>query len=162
MLDIQAMDSSFKTNDKGSDAICELLLPAGVYFIGDPCYAFGPDDDPEWQELVNIGGSYGIFATVEGHPFAAYNTAYGDGFYPGHDDLENISFPVDAGLVGVIPEVLTEKFAQGSEHAESEAKGGLLTRIEFTNNVRIWSDHLNTIHIETIDGNFKGTIPTDI
>ena len=89
-----------------------IELPPGEYYIGDPCYVIGKGHrvavgyrdcwiefleetdycrDPNKQEYRGI-------------KFFASNTAYGDGCYPAYvKDIGEFSFPVDAGMLGVIP-----------------------------------------------------------
>lgn len=78
-------------------------LPAGKYYIGDPCYVI---DDEVWGEFLDPFWSSrpaGVF-DFDGHTCACFNTAWGDGQYK----LEPIGdwLPVDAGIIGAIPAVL--------------------------------------------------------
>lgn len=82
------------------------ILPAGRYFLGDPCYTAGKDD-AAWQQWVDVAdeGSNGftdkiVGGSYNGHPVIACSTAHGDGSYMSSfgDD-----FAVDAGLIGVVP-----------------------------------------------------------
>jgi hypothetical protein len=72
-------------------------FPAGRYYIGDPCYVLAEND---W--LPHEGPNYdeGLFTYKGKHCFAD-GTAYGDGCY--RDNRRN-SYPVDAGLIGILPE----------------------------------------------------------
>ena len=94
------------------------VLPAGRYFLGDPCYTAGKDDD-SWQKWVDVadlssggfsepiaGGSY------NGYPIIASSTAYGDGTYFGNDGEE---YSVDAGLIGVVPEAVIDGMGLSQE-----------------------------------------------
>lgn len=78
------------------------FLPSGFYWVGDPCYAF--DSQNEWMALLDSSGDYGSLAILEAFAcdkrFVASRTAHGDGVYS--DSLGN-EFPVDAGLIGVVP-----------------------------------------------------------
>ena len=86
-----------------------ITVPAGTYWLGDPCYAV-PDAD--WMPLLN---SCDFFnhpkGTVRGHHVYASGTRWGDGQYRGTDGH---SYPVDAGLIGLVPEALVTE-APGSE-----------------------------------------------
>lgn len=76
-------------------------IPAGSYFVGDPGYAF--DDHGLWMELLesaNFREQDLLQARARGHRFVASGTAYGDGTY---EDGEGRRYPVDAGLIGVVP-----------------------------------------------------------
>lgn len=87
------------------------ILPAGRYFLGDPYYTAGKDDD-SWQKWVEAADlSSGGFtepiagASYNGYPIIASSTAYGDGTYFGSNGEE---YSVDAGLIGVVPEAVIE------------------------------------------------------
>lgn len=77
-------------------------LPAGTYYIGDPCYVF---NDDYWSDICNK-----LFANedwknmnkiVINETFIYMaSTFYGDGEYK--DQFMN-SYPVDAGLLGIVP-----------------------------------------------------------
>lgn len=84
----------------------EVTVPAGEYFLGDPCYAV-PDED--WMPLLE---SCGYFAAdkanpngspvgeVRGFKVLSFGTKWGDGVYP--DQFGN-AYPVDAGMIGLTP-----------------------------------------------------------
>ncbi len=85
----------------------EVVVPAGQYAIGDPCYAV-PDQD--WDELLL---SCNYFQNPIGHVkdgmqkffVLAFSTKWGDGCYRGTDGKE---YPVDAGLIGLVPAEMIE------------------------------------------------------
>jgi hypothetical protein len=85
------MKPKWVENDDGS-----FTLPAGKYYIGDLCYANKLSD--VWNDFCNLffNQPHGVVASIE---FFAANTAYGDGEYSGSNGY---SFPVDAGLIGII------------------------------------------------------------
>lgn len=71
-------------------------LPAGTYFIGDPCYCF--NDHSYWGKILGANNYYKeIFTSDEGFVTAAEDTAYGDG---GYLDQWGNNFSVDAGMIG--------------------------------------------------------------
>ena len=80
----------------------EVMVPAGKYWLCDPCYAVPSD---LWMDLLNscefferpIGK---VEADGEVYQVLGFGTAYGDGLY--HDQFNN-AFPVDAGLIGLTP-----------------------------------------------------------
>lgn len=81
----------------------EVEVPAGHYILGDPCYAV-PDD--EWMELLE---SCDYFENPIGkitrrdksyYRIVAFGTRWGDGCYDGTDGN---MYPVDAGLIGLVP-----------------------------------------------------------
>lgn len=69
-------------------------LPGGVYWIGDLSYVL----EDFFEE--GLDGTEGAHATKEGHPFAIYRTAYGDGIF---EDSEGDEYGVDAANIGCIP-----------------------------------------------------------
>lgn len=81
-------------------------LPAGTYIVGDPCYSFESQED--WMGLLESGGLHDkpmprimeCEVPEKGLSFVASGTAYGDGRY---EDQFGNSYPVDAGLIGVVP-----------------------------------------------------------
>ncbi len=80
----------------------EVQVPAGKYWLCDPCYAVPSD---LWMDLLNscefferpIGK---VESDGEVYQVLGFGTAYGDGLY--HDQFNN-AFPVDAGLIGLTP-----------------------------------------------------------
>ena len=85
-----------------------IRLPAGKYFIGDPCYAIREtkDNPDRWSDFCEA-----LFATdsnysnqelleFEGKKMFAAGTAHGDGCYEGSDGF---GYGVDAGLIGCVP-----------------------------------------------------------
>ncbi len=95
------------------------LAPAGRYFLGDPCYTAGKDDD-SWQKWCEVADlSSNAFnepicgASYNGYPMVASSTAYGDGSFWGSNGEE---YSVDAGLIGVVPEAVIK--GMGIQEAE--------------------------------------------
>lgn len=85
-----------------------LLMPAGRYFVGDPCYTAGIDDNAwqKWCKVVDKSGNDEVLAaTYNGLPVVGLHTAYGDGQY---FDESGGSYGVDAGLIGAVPAQLIE------------------------------------------------------
>ena len=81
-------------------------LPAGKYWIGDPCYVF-PDEghmESKWDELLDVveffKTPYGELDNGKIKVWAA-STAYGDGCYTANNGK---TFRVDAGLLGIVPQ----------------------------------------------------------
>lgn len=75
-------------------------IPAGTYWVGDPCYAdsnrehwdaYGASND--WFQSSPIGTDGDAWCVGIG-------TKYGDGVYRDQDGRE---YPVDAGMIGVTP-----------------------------------------------------------
>ena len=86
-----------------------VLVPAGEYWLGDPCYSV-PDD--LWDDLL-VSADYfrKPVGTVNDHMVLAFRTAYGDGTYTDQDGNE---YPVDAGLIGLTPVALVSDEPFGS------------------------------------------------
>ena len=94
-------------------------LPAGKYFIGDPCYVF----DQDWDDIVDL-----IFGTADtlihnGRQLFVATTAYGDGSYRGSNGFE---FGVDAGLLGAVPVELMSKTPGPKDGVIIDAPHGLV------------------------------------
>lgn len=100
-----------------------ISMPPGDYWVGDNCYAVPNERWMEWLEAANYE-SADRFLLAElslpdhapgwGEQFsvAAVHTAYGDGTY---FDQEGRGYPVDAGMIGVVPvEIATEEPGWGS------------------------------------------------
>lgn len=87
------------------------ILPAGCYWIGDLCYVF-PDKGPMgnyWDKIIEKNDCFTKGQLTEFDEgkikIWADDTAFGDGVYPSNI---NFNFPVDAGLLGIIPEETVE------------------------------------------------------
>jgi hypothetical protein len=87
-----------------------MELPAGKYWIGDPCYVI---DDTLWDEFVKVSLHNHKSVPVtefEGLEMFADGTSYGDDVYPGTNGFE---YGVDSGMLSVVPVALCE-----NAHAE--------------------------------------------
>lgn len=84
------------------DAVSERSLPAGLYWVGDPCYAY--EDHKVWMRLLEAAGYLEnpriLDAQIPGDQFIASGTAFGDGCFL---DEEGNEYGVDAGLLGAVP-----------------------------------------------------------
>jgi hypothetical protein len=89
--------SGFLVNaDKGT-----VTVPAGRYYLCDPCYAVRDDQWNAWLDSLDhdAGGiAYGV--TADGHPVFGFSTAYGDGSWVGSD---GVLYYADAGMIGLVP-----------------------------------------------------------
>ena len=77
-------------------------IPAGVYYIGDPCYPFSSGDG--WDEILEESDYFDKPVIMyKGHAVGAFSTAYGDGSYIGNmPESRAHEFPVDSGLIGFV------------------------------------------------------------
>lgn len=91
-----------------------IMLPAGDYWVGDPCYVF-PNDTNQWQDLIEKADYFDKpkYVTLENIIVVAGSTAYGDGCYFGTNGFQ---YGVDAGLLGIIP-MSTVNFLNPSKHS---------------------------------------------
>lgn len=78
----------------------KYILPAGKYYIGDPCYVIR---GANWQKVCDELED-GIYTNLN-HPFFMASTAYGDGSYM---DQEGNEYGVDSGQLGAVPIALIE------------------------------------------------------
>lgn len=85
-----------------------LVNITGKYYIGDPCYCFSNDNT--WGNLCNswFGLNESPIAVSENVEVVGFSTAYGDGNYAGYIGSKRHDFPVDAGMLGVVPESFIE------------------------------------------------------
>ena len=90
----------------------KISIPAGWYYIGDPCYAISHDTEGSqaWDAILTSANIFDdcIKGNWSGFEVYASPTAYGDGVYI--DQNAEYEFGVDAGLIGVIPVALVEHF----------------------------------------------------
>jgi hypothetical protein len=96
----------------------EMTLPAGTYWVGDPCYVL----HDRWDEVCDLtitedrGCLDGEFRLKDGTVFAMYRTRHGDGAYR---DQDNREYPVDSGTLGAVQLdriVLDEENIRGIEN----------------------------------------------
>lgn len=90
--------------------IGSVTMPAGEYYVGDPCYAVKADDWLPWLKDADFEtpGIVYLLAEIEGKAVLGITTAYGDGEYNGTDGN---SYTVDAGLIGVTPVSISDEGA---------------------------------------------------
>ncbi len=98
-----------------------VTVPAGRYFLGDPCYAV-PNE--YWMPLLE---SCEVFegspvGQANGLQVLAFGTVWGDGTYY---DQHGASYPVDAGLIGLTPIALAQ------QHNDFEQLEGLGCIVNF-------------------------------
>jgi len=84
-----------------------MKLPAGKYYIGDPCYVLTDHNGFSWDHVLTSTDFFGMSTEARGGVFEykgtkmfASSTAWGDGCYK---DNYGRSYGVDAGLLSAIP-----------------------------------------------------------
>lgn len=122
------LEKGFKLLENG-----DVLVPPGVYYIGDPCYAVDHAEEGKrvWSELLESSGFFesSPIATCDDFVVVASDTKYGDGCYRADGPAGEIwEFGVDAGMIGIVPESLIEKFKDWYSHRN-------LVRVEFTRQI---------------------------
>jgi hypothetical protein len=79
-----------------------FTVPAGRYYIGDPCYAIAGNHWGKWltNAGLDINSSMLTGNIVDSFDAFAFSTAHGDGTYY---DQKGREYGVDAGLIGLVP-----------------------------------------------------------
>jgi hypothetical protein len=96
------------------DIEIQVQIPAGDYFLGDPCYTIRDEDWVPWLEACNYKEEDNLVGKIPGTNFSAvgFRTAWGDGVYPlqhakrgSYADgwVDYAELGVDAGLIGFVP-----------------------------------------------------------
>jgi hypothetical protein len=87
--------------------LTKVTLPAGKYYIGDPCYAFSSDLYKKiWGEQFNYSNGYYTNGTSH---FVVHGTAYGDGVFKASNQTV---FFVDSGSICIASaDIVTENEA---------------------------------------------------
>ena len=95
-------------------------LPAGMYWIGDPCYVF-PHEGPlcnKWVELLETNNYLkDSFAELDDGKITVWAdiTAFGDGSYL---SSVNKRFGVDSGMLGIVPIETVDYLGKSREELE--------------------------------------------
>lgn len=97
---------------KATKVITEVIMPAGEYWVGDPCYAVKDEDWMPWLESADyMSDPQILIAEIGDFSVLGIGTAYGDGKYK---DKDGRSYPVDAGLIGVVPVEVAQDDVSGA------------------------------------------------
>ena len=114
-------------------------IPAGVYYIGDPCYPFSSGDD--WDNILDESGDFTKpMIMYNGHAVGAFNTAYGDGSYIGKmPEGREHEFPVDSGQIGFVSINLMPSDFVASLQTDEE-KCGILVEFSEPWSAASWKD----------------------
>lgn len=93
----------------------ENEIKAGEYYLGDPCYCFAHGTE-SWRELLNSCRCFEYTMGILNNSYVlAFNTMYGDGTYI---DNNGYNYPVDSGLIGLVPVNLIEENSTFSKNNE--------------------------------------------
>jgi hypothetical protein len=123
-----------------------ITVPAGEYWLGDPCYSFhGPRDKDwlPWLEAADYSNHVDnqnivLHAKVPDTEFTVLglSTAYGDGHYKGSDGEY---YAVDAGLIGLVPVEYTNNVIPTYQNGSGDP---ICTRVTFTENTECWIEYV--------------------
>ena len=85
----------------------KVLVPAGEYFLCDPCYSVPKE---HWHQLLHTCDFFNrpvgtMTVDEEIYSILGFRTTSGDGIYR---DQYGFSYPVDAGLIGLTPASIGE------------------------------------------------------
>lgn len=85
-----------------------VVVPAGRYYLGDPCYTVQREEWLPWLEAADYMNEHTLLyaLTPTGYPVFAFSTG-GDGTFRGSDGFV---YPVDAGLIGLVPAEQTDDY----------------------------------------------------
>ena len=96
-----------------SDIEIQVQIPAGDYWLSDPCYTIKDEHWVPWLEACNYREEDNLVGKIPGTDFHAvgFRTAWGDGVYPlqkengryGGEWVDEAELGVDAGLIGFVP-----------------------------------------------------------
>lgn len=140
-----------------------LKLPAGKYYIGDPCYVFA---DKTWDRILESDTELrtGEIVEFEGHQLWAHATFHGDGTYKDQNENE---FGVDGSMLGAVPIDAIDEPAGEEFGTVIDAPNGL--EVEYSNGT-FW---IGPITIKTndvdaddfpdddVDGGYAGDLDLD-
>lgn len=95
-----------------------INMPAGHYYIGDPCYVLDREAREEFRASIHRPSGIAAYGGV---PSVSFYTKYGDGLY--WDDY-GYEYSVDSASIGAVPvalisddpEVVERKAAYGQLH----------------------------------------------
>lgn len=146
----------------------EITVPAGEYWLGDPCYSVRNEDWMPWLEAANYEDErFVLWAKIPGteHWVLGLSTQWGDGCFT---DEQGNEYGVDAGLIGLVPVAHnpTTNFRLDENGVNEFGVGGIARKVVFDRPTRCFIDtegvafregthHVLTfgsIRIETGDG----------
>ena len=91
-----------------TDVEVQVTIPAGGYWLGDPCYTIKDEDWMPWLEACNYTEEVNLLGKIPGTDFhaAGFGTAFGDGVFPYQKvstGKQEAQLAVDAGMIGFVP-----------------------------------------------------------
>lgn len=144
-----------------------ILVPAGEYWLGDPCYSVRDEDWIPWLEAADYTNERVLWAQIPGTEYWALglSTQWGDGCYL---DEQGNEYGVDAGLIGLVPVAYnpTTNYTLDENGRNEHGATGIARRVVFDKATRCYIDTRGTafrggryhtltfgsIRIETGDG----------
>ncbi len=97
-----------------NDDPVSITMPAGKYFVGDPCFVVKDEMWMDWLKAADYTHNRHLVAdTPDGYQVVGFNTAHGDGIYY---DQFGTQYGVDAGLIGLVP------YEHNPEHISAEVE----------------------------------------
>lgn len=140
-------NKKYEVNMANTFGVNETIKSTIGFYFGDPCYVMSEEDYHELLDQMFDDKSterVGKF-TVDGHELIVDNTAYGDGTYSGWND----SYPVDAGMLGVIPLELVKKLNPISMGWFCKEAGKVKMVTDDTGRFSVIVNGLKVEHVET-------------
>lgn len=132
------------------DVTQKVIVPAGTYMVGDPCYNVPNERWMEWLEAADFRDKpreHVLVAELDGYPIVGVSTATGDGSY---FDQTNREYGVDAGMIGLVPFAFASMKYGMSDQQEA---AGIAHKIVFDESVECYYDkgviHIGSLAIDT-------------
>lgn len=134
-----------KLKNKKAQRFCDergdvVVMPAGEYVLGDPCYSFHGERDKQWTDWLNIAdfkNASVLVGSIDGYTILGLGTMYGDGAYS-TTLSSGFVVGVDAGLVGLVPVEF------------NGVADGLVEKVVFDNPVECWREDNGDLHFGEI------------
>lgn len=144
----------------------DIHIPAGTYYLGDPCYLFGKDDSPKglgnsdsWITWLNATDGTSIYEAKMHHPdrvIVAADTRYGDGMYSAvinNDRTEKLA--VDAAMIGLV-----QLFEDEVDTASAVGVENISTTVELGDDAKLAYDD-GFIYIESSNPDVSIVVDTN-
>lgn len=121
------------------------VLPAGDYFISDPCYPFPNtgENSTLWETVLNETDYFNKPCDLPNIKIWAANTTYGDGIYFDTNGLHE--FGVDSGTLGIMTKETVDYLGEDPDYVST---CGILVHFEKEFNVIFSDGYFKFGHIE--------------